>query len=274
MRRTPGRGAPHRRGPPRAGGRHAPHARSPTLRRSPEFGPDAPPPRPPPRGDRRRGRRSHRRDGLAPAGIAPPMVPAVPNRRSHGPRGARTSRRARRHPPVGARAGGDCVVHSTDPDRNSYPVRHTTFEDILRRSIRAWLAIAILVTAACHSERAAPLAREAEPEGLVSTSELKVTESNLYLCTVTVFDASGLRVGVPVRYDVASPEWRASVGRSRRALALTGLARDSTIVKAMSYIRLDARSRVKTLQAECVVPKNDSTGRALLGQLATMALPD
>ncbi|NBW65835.1 hypothetical protein EBR44_08750 [bacterium] len=45
-------------------------------------------------------------------------------------------------------------------------------------------------------------------------------------------------------------------------------------MKAMSYIRLDARSRVKTLQAECVVPKNDSTGRALLGQLATMALPD
>jgi hypothetical protein len=74
LRRTPGRGAPHRRGPPRAGGRHAPHARPPTLRRSPEFGPDAPPPR----GDLWRGRLSHRRDGLAPAGIAPPTVPAVP----------------------------------------------------------------------------------------------------------------------------------------------------------------------------------------------------
>ncbi|MFN9453984.1 MAG: penicillin acylase family protein [Gemmatimonadota bacterium] len=43
------------------------------------------------------------------------------DRRSHGPRGARTSRRARRPPPVGARAGGDRVVYSTDPDRHSYP---------------------------------------------------------------------------------------------------------------------------------------------------------
>ena len=43
------------------------------------------------------------------------------DRRSHGPRGARTSRRARRRPPVGARAVGDRVVHSTDPIRNSYP---------------------------------------------------------------------------------------------------------------------------------------------------------
>ncbi len=74
MRRTPSRGAPPRRGPPRAEGRHAPHARSPTRRRSPAVGPDAPPPR----GDRRRGRPSHRRDGLAPAGIAPPTGPAVP----------------------------------------------------------------------------------------------------------------------------------------------------------------------------------------------------
>ena len=30
-------------------------------------------------------RSPHRRDGLAPAGIAPPMVPAVPNRRSQPP---------------------------------------------------------------------------------------------------------------------------------------------------------------------------------------------
>jgi hypothetical protein len=74
VRRTPGRGAPHQRGPPRAGGRHAPPARPPTLHRSPECGPDAPPPR----GDRRRRRRSHQGDGLAPAGIAPPAVPAVP----------------------------------------------------------------------------------------------------------------------------------------------------------------------------------------------------
>jgi len=44
-------------------------------------------------------------------------------RRSHGPRGARTSRRARRPPPVGARAVGDRVVNSTDPNRNSYPKR-------------------------------------------------------------------------------------------------------------------------------------------------------
>lgn len=44
------------------------HARSPTLRRSPEDGPDAPPPR----GALRRGRLSHRRDGLAAASIAPP----------------------------------------------------------------------------------------------------------------------------------------------------------------------------------------------------------
>ena len=38
----------------------------------------APPDAPRPRGDLRRGRWSHRHDGLAPAGIAPPMVPAVP----------------------------------------------------------------------------------------------------------------------------------------------------------------------------------------------------
>ncbi len=74
MRRTPGRGAPHRRGPPRAGARRAPHARPPTLRRSPEHGPDAPLPL----GDLRRGRPSHRRDGWGPAGIAPPTVTAVP----------------------------------------------------------------------------------------------------------------------------------------------------------------------------------------------------
>ena len=54
--------------------RHAPHVRRPTPRPSPEHGPAAPPPR----GDLRRGRRSHRRDGWAPAGIAPPAVPAVP----------------------------------------------------------------------------------------------------------------------------------------------------------------------------------------------------
>jgi len=74
VRRTPGRGAPHRRGPPRAGGRHAPYARSPTRRRTPACGPDAPSPR----GDLRRGRRSHRRDGLALAGIALPTESAVP----------------------------------------------------------------------------------------------------------------------------------------------------------------------------------------------------
>ena len=42
-------------------------------------------------------------------------------RRSHGPRGARTRQRARRHPPVGARAAGDRALYSTDPNRNSYP---------------------------------------------------------------------------------------------------------------------------------------------------------
>ena len=51
-----------------------PHARSPTRRRSPAYGPNAPPPR----GDLRRGRPSHRRDGWVPAGIVPPTVPAVP----------------------------------------------------------------------------------------------------------------------------------------------------------------------------------------------------
>jgi hypothetical protein len=36
------------------------------------------------------------------------------DRRSHGPRGARTRQRARRHPPVGARAAGDRALYSTD----------------------------------------------------------------------------------------------------------------------------------------------------------------
>jgi hypothetical protein len=95
-RHTPGRGAPPRRGPPRAGARHAPHAPPPPLRRSPECGPDAPPPR----GDLRRGRLSHRRDGWAPAGIAPPTVTAVPtaleaHERGGSPSAARQSVRAR-----------------------------------------------------------------------------------------------------------------------------------------------------------------------------------
>lgn len=63
--------SPLRRGPPRAGARHAPHAPPPTLRRSPEYSPDAPP-------------------ASLPHG----------DRRSHHPRGARTSRRTRRRPPV------------------------------------------------------------------------------------------------------------------------------------------------------------------------------
>ena len=66
--------SPHRRGPPRAGARHAPHTRPPTLRPSPEDGPDAPPPH----GDLRYGRPSHPRDGWVPAGIAPPTMTAVP----------------------------------------------------------------------------------------------------------------------------------------------------------------------------------------------------
>ena len=70
MRRTPGHGAPHRRGPPRAGARHAPHAVPPTRRVSPEYGPEAPPPR----GDRRRGRRSHL------CGPAAPPAPGHPSR--------------------------------------------------------------------------------------------------------------------------------------------------------------------------------------------------
>ncbi|MBK8058682.1 MAG: hypothetical protein IPK33_12695 [Gemmatimonadetes bacterium] len=77
---------------PASRGRHAPHARSPTRRRSPEWGPDAPPPR----GDRRRGR-------LVPTGATDWPPPAsLPHgaRRSHGPRGARTSRRA---PPPASR---------------------------------------------------------------------------------------------------------------------------------------------------------------------------
>ncbi len=45
----------------------------PTLRRSPQDGPDAPPPR----GDRRGGRLSHRRDGWVSAGIAPPTMTAI-----------------------------------------------------------------------------------------------------------------------------------------------------------------------------------------------------
>ncbi len=97
--------SPHRAGPPRAGARRAPHARSPTLRRSPEDGPDAPPPR----GDLRRGRPSRRRGSLVPAGIAPHN-----HRCSHGPRVARTRQRARRRPPVGAYAVGDRALYSTD----------------------------------------------------------------------------------------------------------------------------------------------------------------
>lgn len=43
------------------------------------------------------------------------------NRRSHGPRGARSSQPARRRPSGGAPGGGDRAVYSTNPDRNSYP---------------------------------------------------------------------------------------------------------------------------------------------------------
>ena len=55
--------------PPRTGGRHAPHTRSPTLRLSPEYGPDAPMPRRPAgpgspiRTAGRTAREAHRRGG-------------------------------------------------------------------------------------------------------------------------------------------------------------------------------------------------------------------
>ncbi len=86
----------------------------PPPRPPPEHGPVAPPPR----GDPWRGRQSHRRVRSVPAGIAPPHW----NRHSHGPRGARARRRARRRPSVGARAVGAHAVYSTDPNRISYPV--------------------------------------------------------------------------------------------------------------------------------------------------------
>ena len=44
----------------------------------------------------------------------PPASLPHGDRRSHGPQGARTSRRARRRRPVGARAASDRVVYSTD----------------------------------------------------------------------------------------------------------------------------------------------------------------
>ncbi len=46
--------------------------------------------------------------------IGPRRHPPHGARRSHGPRGARARRRARRRPSIGARAGGDRVVYSTD----------------------------------------------------------------------------------------------------------------------------------------------------------------
>ena len=52
---------------------------------------------------------------------SPPASLPHGDRRSHGPRGARTRQRARRRPPVSAHAVGDHVVNSTDPNRNSYP---------------------------------------------------------------------------------------------------------------------------------------------------------
>ncbi len=60
----PARGAPHRRGPPRAGARHAPHARSLPPRRPHEVAP--PPDAPRPRGDVRRARRPCKTQGTPP----------------------------------------------------------------------------------------------------------------------------------------------------------------------------------------------------------------
>jgi len=48
-----------------------------------------------------------------------PRLDSVPD----GPRGAAALRRPRRRPPAGPRAAGDHAIYSTDPDRNSYPVR-------------------------------------------------------------------------------------------------------------------------------------------------------
>ncbi len=66
-----------------------------------------------------RSTRSCARPAMAPFGSSRSLLASSPhwNRRSHGPRGARSSQPARRRPS----SGGDRAVYSTDPDRNSYP---------------------------------------------------------------------------------------------------------------------------------------------------------
>ena len=183
-------------------------------------------------------------------------------RRSHGPRGARTSRRARRHPPVGARAGGDRVVYSTDPDRNSYPDARPGADHIDQRAFNentfpaaAWNKFAIAYTQTVRAVRAL---NQYAPAGATRNRDI----GQLYALQGITFNIAGELFcnGVPLStVNDAAPEaatlvttqqmYQRAIAQADSALATLGTAATDQNFRYLARIA-KARAQLKLNQLD------------------------